>query len=367
MNQFDFQIGARVHCKDGQIGILQKVVVDPHTYRVVDLIVEKGLLQKKDRVLPVSIVEQTDNDNIYLSIQSEELSNYPEYRETEFQVPAPGWEPNSPYRREELRHWVTRYGLSAAADPVIPMIKKRVPQGIPSDTEPIGRGTPVRNIDGVIGKIDHLLVNEQTKEITDLVIQKGILRHQIVVPIDWVESVDMAGVSIRGTNEDLKQLRHYVARPAADVLQEVRSRLSDAPFDFQDVVASIENGVLKLRGVVEDIVAKRHAEEVARSVQGVLSVDNVLDTNTAIVARVHAALESDPRTHLAVIEVVNDRGIVTLSGDVPSAEARKVAEEIAARQTGVIAVINALEVKPRETDEEWPRPALAFSPFTSGA
>lgn len=367
MNQFDFTIGAHIHCKDGRAGTLLKVVVDPHTHRVVDLIVEKGLLQKKDRVLPVSVVERTEGDDIYLNIASTDLPNYPEYRELEFRVPAPGWEPNSPYRQEEMRHWATHYGLEGYHEPVIPMITRRVHKGIPGNVEAIGRNTPVRNEQGAVGKIDHLLVDEETKEITHIILARGILRHQIVMPIDWVKIVDDEGVLIRGRHADLKQLRQYRARPAVDVLQEVRERLNAAPYDFRDVAASIEHGVVKLRGVVENIVSKRHAEEVARSVQGVLNVENVLDTNTAIVARIYAALESDLRTHLAVIEVINDRGVVTLSGHVASAQIRRAAQEIASRQTGVITVINALEVKPREKEEDWIRPAVAYPQLVAGA
>lgn len=366
MKQFDFQIGAQIHCRDGRIGTLEKLVVDPHNKRVIDLIVEKGFLQKKDRVLPLSIVDRVEDDNIYLTIHSTELPNYPFYKEEEFYVPAPGWEPTSPYRRQELRHWATRYGLEGAGDPVIPRIKKRVPQGIPGDAKSIGRSTPVRNVHGFVGKIDHLLVDEQSKEITNLIIEKGILHHHIVVPIDWVDSIDEDGILIRGTHQELKQLPRYTARPESDVLEEVQARLDNAPFDFGDVVATIEKGVLKLRGVVANIMEKRHAGELASSVQGVLDVENTLDTNTAIVARVDAALQSDPRTHLAVIEVINDRGIVTLSGNVPSVEVRTAAEEIAEHQAGVITVVNALEVKPREDEEDWIRPASVFPPVLAG-
>lgn len=55
------------------------------------------------------------------------------------------------------------------------------------------------------------------------------------------------------------------------------------------------------------------------------------------------ALQNDPRTKDEVIDVVNERGIVTLTGTVDSAETRREAEEITRQQPGVISVINELK------------------------
>jgi hypothetical protein len=63
--------------------------MDPHTQRVTDLIVERGFLLTTDRVLPADVVERATREGIYLSISSEELGGYPEYRAVEFEEPAP--------------------------------------------------------------------------------------------------------------------------------------------------------------------------------------------------------------------------------------------------------------------------------------
>jgi uncharacterized protein YrrD len=232
MTTVKFTIGARVHCQDGRCGVLHKVVLDPHTHRLTDLVVEKGFLQRQDRVLPVSLVKTATAEDIYLTLGSAELVNYPEYREVEFEQPAPGWEPGSRYRREDSLHWSTYYGLPDYADPLIPMIRKRVKQGIKSDLAVIGRDTPVRTIGGVIGKVDHLLVDQQTQAITHLVVQKGLFPYQLIIPISWVEQVEGEEIFIKGEHEELKTLPRYTARPAEDILTEVRSRLNAAPLDF---------------------------------------------------------------------------------------------------------------------------------------
>ncbi len=62
------------------------------------------------------------------------------------------------------------------------------------------------------------------------------------------------------------------------------------------------------------------------------------------VDRVMDALYSDPRTSEAMIDVSNERGIVTLKGTVDSEEIRQAAEHIARQQEGVTIVINAIKV-----------------------
>jgi hypothetical protein len=71
---------------------------------------------------------------------------------------------------------------------------------------------------------------------------------------------------------------------------------------------------------------------------------------------VTAALSNDHRTELAAIEVISEQCLITLKGQVDSTAIRTAAEQIAARQQGVISVINALEVKP-DADTPFLRPA----------
>jgi osmotically-inducible protein OsmY len=61
--------------------------------------------------------------------------------------------------------------------------------------------------------------------------------------------------------------------------------------------------------------------------------------------RVSNALLEDPRTEEAIIDVANERGIITLTGSVDSEETRQAAEEIARDDQGVISVVNELKVK----------------------
>jgi osmotically-inducible protein OsmY len=63
-----------------------------------------------------------------------------------------------------------------------------------------------------------------------------------------------------------------------------------------------------------------------------------------LIERVTEALLRDPRTRNEVIEVANDRGVVTLKGSVDKESSRQAAEEIARELEGVITVINEIKV-----------------------
>ena len=76
--------------------------------------------------------------------------------------------------------------------------------------------------------------------------------------------------------------------------------------------------------------------------------------DSEITARVIAALLTDPGAGPSLIEVSHEHGVVTLSGTVLSADARRAAEEVVRLQIGVRRIINNLCIVPRQ----WKRAAL---------
>ncbi len=351
-----YRIGADVYCTDGRAGKLIKVVMDPHTKRVTDLIVEKGFLQKEDRVIPVWAVAEANEARIQLAVSSRELQEFPRYREAEFRVPVPGWQTDPHYGPEEVVHWATRYGIPIEL--MRPAIRQRVKQGVDVERPVIGRGTRVYNVDGTIGHIDHLLVNRVTGEITHLVVRKGLFPRRLVIPMELVKRVSDEGVYVHATREELSRLTQHVQRADADILAEIRDRLAAIQeHDLRHVSVTVEDGLVRLRGAVKDVQAKRQVEAVVRDVEGVVGVENHLTTDTGVVARVTAALLDDARTGLSPIEVTSEFGLVTLSGSVPSEEVRQAAERIARQQRGVVDVVNELRVAPEPWEVGIPVPA----------
>jgi len=76
-------------------------------------------------------------------------------------------------------------------------------------------------------------------------------------------------------------------------------------------------------------------------------------------AEIQEALSSDARTAGSNIDVVNKGGIVTLVGTAESAEARDAAEEIVEGTSGVVSVVNEIDILSHEgqdLDDPYERP-----------
>lgn len=292
MKELDLNIGAQVYCGGDKCGKLAKVAVNADTMQVTHLIVEDGFLLKQSRVFPIFSVERTTPDEIHLSISVDELENYPEYREEVIERPA---------RRHEDAHtpaaW--REGMPHGQTVTAPVrtVRERVRHGVPEALVVIGRGTPINGLEGQIGKLDHLLVEADGGEITRLVVQQGLLfATKRVLPASIVESIAEGGITVAALADELKGLPQYEG-----------------------------NGY----------------ESVGRHNPGHAAPN---DPDADLASRVTLALFEDPRTNEAVIEVIDERGVITLQGSVDDPQARQAAEDIAAEQAGVISVINLLQI-----------------------
>ena len=66
--------------------------------------------------------------------------------------------------------------------------------------------------------------------------------------------------------------------------------------------------------------------------------------------RVQKALADDPRTREAAIEILNENGIITLSGMVPHNKTSEAAESIVKEVDGVVSVVNEIQVRKDDND-----------------
>ncbi len=204
MKRFDFNFGAEVQGKEGQCGKLAGLVVQPETRQVTDLIVKKGFLFTQDRIVPISVVQSAMEDNVHLSITDYELDQYPEYRVKEYEQPATGL-------GQQTVNVATPYGY-ATTEPTVPMVKQKIREGLVPGQEVIEKGMEVKNIEGTIGKVEHVVVDRESQKMTDLVAHRGMLfGDRIIIPVSMVEDLHEEGIFISCTNEEVEQLPRYMA------------------------------------------------------------------------------------------------------------------------------------------------------------
>ena len=292
MNEFDLNLGANAHCTDGKCGQLARFAVDPETTRVKSLIVERGFLLKQARIFPLTLVQHTTADDIQLTIASEAVREYGEYRlqTLERVVDTPGG--GLPQ--------VDAHGTMATGQRPT-TVRERVHEGISPKLAVLNSDTAVATGDHEIGKLSHLIVDAEDGTITRFVVHHGGLlsSKEVVVPASAVLALSEERIALEITEATLEELPTY---EAAD--------------DNAEAMTNGGNGA----------PAGAPAGE-------------------PLAVTVERALAEDARTAAAVIDVIEDRGVVTLEGSVDSPAAQAAAAEVAAAQPGVISVMNNLRVE----------------------
>jgi uncharacterized protein YrrD len=70
-----------VICLDGPAGTVDRVITEGESDRVTHLIVHRGTLFAKERVVPVTLIDRVTDAGVFLTISAEELDNLPEFEE----------------------------------------------------------------------------------------------------------------------------------------------------------------------------------------------------------------------------------------------------------------------------------------------
>lgn len=206
MNEFNLNIGAQVFCSDGKCGSLAKVALHPETRQVTHLIVEEGFLMKRARVFPFSLVDSAIPAEIHLLLHSDDLDNYPVYREETIETPAanPGNAGASTVWREG-----GPYGVGAPAP--LPVMSETIRHGVADDLVLLDRSTSVEGLDGRVGKLDHFLVDAASGEITQIIVEQGLLfTSKRAIPAYMASTFTEDGIFVEAAGEALEGLPEQV-------------------------------------------------------------------------------------------------------------------------------------------------------------
>ncbi|MFC1432097.1 PRC-barrel domain-containing protein [Streptacidiphilus sp. N1-3] len=220
-----YAIGTEVHCKDGECGRLDRVVVDPVARRLTHLVVDPG--HEIQRLVPVDLVDDSGGmggpdgsgssggGGIRLGCTTREFARLEAAEETEF---LPGAEDGLGYTPEQMIVW-PYFGLGASAGTgAIGMgMPGIVPIGegpgtttydrVPSGEVQIRRGERVAATDGEIGRVQGLVIDPRDHGVTHVLLQEGHLwgKKTVAIPIRTV-SYEGGGVRVALSKAELGDL-----------------------------------------------------------------------------------------------------------------------------------------------------------------
>lgn len=208
-------------------------------------------------------------------------------------------------------------------------------------------------------RVDHVLIDVEANQgdVTLSGTVGSLTEKHMAIADAWVSGVksvnsDNLKVERWARDEDLRKDK-YIEKTDEEVKEAVKDAFIRDPrvYSFNPEV-SVDMGYVTLNGTVNNLQAKRAAENTARNVVGVFGVYNNLKVRPVIIPEnndleedITASLRKNPLVDRFNINVNALNGIVYLNGEVDSYFEKSQAENIASKTTGVVDVKNNLEVK----------------------
>jgi len=181
-----------------------------------------------------------------------------------------------------------------------------------------------------------------------------------VVPVAALAADEPAPSKTESVKKAVKDTSDTASIEMSDSWMTLKTKLAllaDERVSSGDVSVKTQEGVITLRGKVENEAARQAAEEIALNIKGQKKVVNHLTVvpkadrkvvdrqDDQIVKDIEKGIKNDARLKEADIDVRADKGIVTLTGKAPSLETSVHASEVARRVPGVRAVRNEVKLE----------------------
>jgi osmotically-inducible protein OsmY len=270
--------GAEVFGAEDVIGRVGRVVVSPASRAVTALEVTR--LLRPAVVLPIEAVEAADPDSVRTNLTSADVDNLPEWRDEAFITPPGDWRSPTGHLAEQVRLRLPRLpGLGRLAP---------APGGQLEATAggmPVRAGQEVVGRDGRVGSLSQVLLDSATHRVGHFVMRReGVSGREVIVPVDWVESVTRDRITLCVGEEQLGRLPAY--RPddqlTADALDVLWYRSNVPTDDLRFVAVQTRDGIVELSGTTGTDQSAAAIEAVIRRLPGVLGVRNNLTSFEAL-------------------------------------------------------------------------------------
>ena len=219
---WEFKIGTDITCKDGECGILRRVIIDPVARSVTHLVVGPRHRTGKDRLVPIDLVETsaprirlgcTMADFALLEAAEETTTLLPgatQPWETGFEGPlADEAEEELPLSYYELRTGGMGRGIGGVSrgstgTPPRTVSYDRVPAG---DVQ-VRRAEHVYATDGPVGRVKGLVIDPKDHHVTHVLLAEGHLwgERQVTIPIGTVKGVEDDQLRLTLTKDQVRDL-----------------------------------------------------------------------------------------------------------------------------------------------------------------
>ena len=194
----DIPLDADVICRDGDCGHSIELVLDPKSEELTHVVVKENHPTYEERLVPVEYITGSTPDLIQLNVSKEEFEKFDIFCRKEL---IPEELPN-----DQVYDAMGNYYVVPSMK-----IKKNVLveyKSVPKGTLAFEHNAPIKTKEGTVGRLDELMIDEESDEITHLVMREGHLwgKKEVSIPISAIDNIDENGITLKLSKDQVKNL-----------------------------------------------------------------------------------------------------------------------------------------------------------------
>lgn len=194
---------------DEKVGELDSVIIDPASEEITHLIVQMGFLGRKKKMIPISLVADSNEQRIKLYEFEGEVDDLDDYQETHF-VPLKNYIHNDldgkiiPLLFYTPLPTTTTHANHPATVPI-------VKENLSTDQDSLEEGMNVVALDNQkVGGVKEVILHPKTDRVTHLLVSKGFLfKQKFLIPSEWVREIRDSAVHLYVDSKVIEKLPAY--------------------------------------------------------------------------------------------------------------------------------------------------------------
>jgi sporulation protein YlmC with PRC-barrel domain len=194
----DIAINARVECTDGSCGRSTYVIINPMNHKVTHFVLQdKHLPDNPTRLVPAGNIVRVTREQIELNCAKADVAKMAPFVVSNFiRESAPG----QAYASGQA--YTSQYVID---DTAYDEVQER---NVPKGEFALYSGMRVEACDGKVGKLDELVLDPQSGEVTNLLLREGHLwgKKEVAIPVSAIDFADTDTVYLRLDQTTVKAL-----------------------------------------------------------------------------------------------------------------------------------------------------------------
>ena len=213
-----FREGTSVYSFDGRhVGRVDRVVLNPKTKEVTDIVVRKGHLFAEDKTVPLRFVVSATENRVTLSNMAK-LDHLPTFKEIHY-IPLNDAEVRAASYPSNLaaalfwnppRHDMMGYP-NGLGYPYPPQYRVEADQNLPEGTIALQENIKVFNSDNQnIGNVTRIYTEASDNRASHFLLSEGLVfKHEKLIPVSWIREIQEDGLYLGVGNTTIDQLPEF--------------------------------------------------------------------------------------------------------------------------------------------------------------